>query len=205
MLVRWLEAELNRRYPDRMKMRPADAAGFREAWDALEPLWAQTVSRARGLAAEQLHERVDGEWSFIETLRHLVFATDAWVSRAILGKPSPWHPLDLPHDEMPDVPGVPRDRTARPTLDEVLALRADPHCHCAAGSHRAHRRAAGRAYRTGHGAGLSGIEELRRPALSASRPQRGVVAPALRRTGLRRPRGPRSTQLIQIILMPHHA
>jgi hypothetical protein len=125
MLVRWLEAELNRRYPDRMKMRPADAAGFREAWDALEPLWAQTVSRARGLAAEQLHERVDGEWSFIETLRHLVFATDAWVSRAILGKPSPWHPLDLPHDEMPDVPGVPRDRTARPTLDEVLALRAD--------------------------------------------------------------------------------
>ena len=74
---------------------------------------------------ELLHEQVDGEWSFIETLRHLVFATDAWVKRAILVEPSPWDPLDLPHDEMPDEPGVPRDRGARPSLDEVLALRAD--------------------------------------------------------------------------------
>ena len=77
------------------------------------------------MAPELLHERVEGEWSFIETLRHLVFATDAWVNRAILGQPSPWHPLDLPHDEMPDLPGVPRDRGASPSLDEVLALRAD--------------------------------------------------------------------------------
>jgi hypothetical protein len=37
------------------------------------------------------------------------FATDSWVGRAILGDPSPWNPLDLPWDEMPDVPGVPRD------------------------------------------------------------------------------------------------
>jgi len=56
---------------------------------------------------------------------HLVFATDAWVRRAVLGDPSPWHPLDLPHDEMPDLPGVPRDREVRPSLDEVLVLRAD--------------------------------------------------------------------------------
>ena len=54
-----------------------------------------------------------------------MFATDAWVRRAVLGEPSPWHPLDLPHDEMPDDPAVPRDRDARPSLDEVLALRAD--------------------------------------------------------------------------------
>jgi hypothetical protein len=124
-VVPLVEAELNRRYPDRAKMRPADADGYREAWDILERLWAQTVRRARGLAPELLHERVDGEWSFIETLRHLVFATDAWVRRAILGQPSPWDPLDLPHDEMPDEPSVPRDRAARPSLDEVLALRAD--------------------------------------------------------------------------------
>ncbi len=120
-----VEAELNRRYPDRAKMRPADADGFREAWDVLERLWAQTVARARGMAPELLHERVDGEWSFIQTLRHLVFATDAWVNRAILGQPSPWHLLDLPHEEMPDEPGVPRDLDARPPLEEVLALRAD--------------------------------------------------------------------------------
>jgi hypothetical protein len=124
-VVPLVEAELNRRYPDRVKMRPADADGFREAWDILERLWQQTVGRARGISPELLHERVEEEWSFIETLRHLVFATDAWVKRAILGEPSPWDPLDLPHDEMPDEPSVPRDRGARPSIDEVLALRAD--------------------------------------------------------------------------------
>jgi hypothetical protein len=120
-----VEAELNRRYPDRVKMAPTDADGFAEAWGILERLWKQTVERARRLPAELLHERVEGEWSFIETQRHLVFATDAWVRRAIAGEPSPWHPLDLPHDEMRDRPGVPRDRNARPSLEEMLALRAD--------------------------------------------------------------------------------
>jgi hypothetical protein len=124
-VVPLVEAELNRRYPDRAKMCPTDADGFRDAWDVLERLWPQTVERASKLAPELLHERVDGEWSFIETLRHLVFATDAWVRRAILRDPSPWDPLDLPHDEMADEPGVPRDHEVRPSLDEVLALRAD--------------------------------------------------------------------------------
>jgi hypothetical protein len=120
-----VEAELDRRYPDRAKMRPADPAGFREAWDVLERLWDGTVERARRLGPELLHASVDGEWSFIETLRHLVFATDSWVRRAILGDPSPWDPLDLPWDELPDLPGVPRDRAARPSLDAVLRLRRD--------------------------------------------------------------------------------
>ena len=124
-VVPLVEAELDRRYPDRAKMRPADADGFRQAWDILEPLWQQTVARARAMPPDLLHERVDDEWSFIETLRHLVFATDAWVSRAILGQPSPWDPLGLPHDEMPDETDVPWDKGARPSLDQVLALRAD--------------------------------------------------------------------------------
>jgi len=124
-VVPLVEAELNRRYPDRAKMTPADADGFREAWDILERLWQQTVARARGMAPELLHERVDEEWSFIETLRHLVFATDAWVKRAFLGDPAPWDPLDLPNDGMHSEPSIPNNREARPSLDEVLALRAD--------------------------------------------------------------------------------
>jgi hypothetical protein len=124
-VVPLVEAELDRRYPDRVKMRPTDAEGFRAAWEILERLWQRTVERARGLPSDLLHERVEDEWSFIETLRHLVFATDAWVCRAILGEASPWDPLDLPHDEMPDEPSVPRDREARPALDQVLPLRAD--------------------------------------------------------------------------------
>jgi|SRR6266508_495745 hypothetical protein len=120
-----VNAELDRRDPDRARMRPTDSAGFREAWDIVERLWDGTVERARGLDAGLLHQSVDGEWSFIETLRHLVFATDAWVRRAILGDPSPWDPLDLPWDEMPDIPRIPRDREVRPSLDQVLALRRD--------------------------------------------------------------------------------
>src|SRR5215216_2958129 len=120
-----VNAELDRRYPDRAKMRPADPAGFREAWDIVERLWGETVERARRLPPELLHESVDDEWSFIETQRHLAFATDSWVRRAILGDPSPWDSLDLPWDEMPDTPGVPRDRDARPSLDAVLELRRD--------------------------------------------------------------------------------
>ncbi|MGH3740527.1 MAG: DinB family protein [Micromonosporaceae bacterium] len=121
----FVNAELDRRHPERAKMRPTDPAGFREAWDVVERLWGGTVERARGLDPELLHESVDAEWSFIQTLRHLVFATDSWIRRALLGDPTPWDPLSLPWDEMPDTPGVPQDREARPPLDVVLALRKD--------------------------------------------------------------------------------
>ena len=124
-VVPLVEAELDRRDPDRAAMRPTDPEGFRRAWDTVERLWAGTVERARAFPPEQLHESVDGEWSFIETLRHLAFATDAWVRRGILGDPAPWDPLDLPWDQMEDTPGVPRDRSVRPSLDEVLRLRHD--------------------------------------------------------------------------------
>ena len=120
-----VEAELNRRDPERALMRPDTAAGFREAWAVLERRWAVTVERAGQLPEERLHAPVGDEWSFVQTLRHLCFATDAWVARMVLGDPSPWHPLDLPWDEAPGWDGIPWDRGARPRLDEVLALRAD--------------------------------------------------------------------------------
>lgn len=120
-----VEAELLRRHPELAKLRPTDADGFREGWAVIEASWPATVERARRLPPELLHERVDDEYSFIETLRHLVFATDAWVRRAILGDPVPYDPLGLPHDEMGDVPNVPNDRHARPDLEQVLSLRAD--------------------------------------------------------------------------------
>jgi hypothetical protein len=120
-----IEAELDRRDPDRIKMRPADADGFRTAWDLIEQRWEATVEEARHLDPDRLHASVDDEWSFIETLRHLVFATDAWIRGVLLGDPSPWHPLSLPFDEMNPTPGVPCDRAVRPSLDEVLELRRD--------------------------------------------------------------------------------
>ena len=86
-------------------MRPTDAAGFRQAWDVMERLWDGTVECARRLDPEPLHESVDGERSFIETLRHLVLVTDGWIRRAILGDPSPFHPLGLPWDDPDETRG----------------------------------------------------------------------------------------------------
>jgi hypothetical protein len=120
-----VDAELNRRMPERAKMRPTDSDGFREAWAVVERLWEGTVQRARSMPEATLHRSVDDEWSFIQTLRHLSFASAAWVGRMILDDPSPWHPLDLPWDEAPGWEGIPWDREARPSLDEVLALRRD--------------------------------------------------------------------------------
>ena len=115
-----VEAELNRRMPERAKMNPDDADGFRTAWAILERLWEGTVARARTFPEATLHQGVGDEWSFIQTVRHLNFASAAWVGRMILGNASPWHPLDLPWDEAPGWDGIPWDREARPALDEVL-------------------------------------------------------------------------------------
>jgi hypothetical protein len=120
-----VEAELDRRMPDRAAMRPVDSDGFRAAWTILERLWQGTVARARTFPETALHRSVDDEWSFIQTLRHLNFAGAAWVGRMILGTASPWHALDLPWDEAPGWDGIPWDREARPSLDEVLEVRGE--------------------------------------------------------------------------------
>lgn len=120
-----VDAELNRRMPERARMRPGDSDGFRQEWAILERLWDATVARARTLPEAALHRSVDDEWSFIQTLRHLNFASAAWVGRMVLGNASPWHELDLPWDEAPGWDGIPWDRDARPSLDEVLTVRRE--------------------------------------------------------------------------------
>src|SRR5262245_17949085 len=62
-----VEAEMARQDPDYAKMKPRTADEFREAWDVVERRWDETVGRARKLDPLLLHERVDDEWSFIET------------------------------------------------------------------------------------------------------------------------------------------
>ncbi|GIJ49591.1 hypothetical protein Val02_64770 [Virgisporangium aliadipatigenens] len=122
----YVEAELDRRHPTRVLAREAaSCSDYRAAWDAVEAQWAATLERARLLPEAALHERVDGEWSFVETQRHLLMAADAWLGNAVLEEEAPFHPLGLPHG------GMPADATAKlgltvdatPTLDEVLAPR----------------------------------------------------------------------------------
>ena len=122
-VVPLVEAELNRRMPERALMAPSDVAGFRTAFETMDRLWGETMTRARALPVERLHEQVDDEWSFVETLRHLGFAHACWVGGVVLADPSPWHPLDLPWDEAPAHDGVPWARGIRPELHEVMALR----------------------------------------------------------------------------------
>lgn len=69
---------------------------------------------------------IDGEWSFAQTLRHLVFATDAWLGKAILRQPRPFHPLGQPHVEY-EADGFDMSlfTTGRPAFAEVLTVRAE--------------------------------------------------------------------------------
>jgi hypothetical protein len=72
------------------------------------------------LPTDKLHVRVDGEYSFVETLRHLLFAGDAWLQRMVLKAPDPFHawgvPPNLPRDAPPDT---------GPGLEEVLRVREE--------------------------------------------------------------------------------
>ncbi|MFD2467858.1 DinB family protein [Amycolatopsis silviterrae] len=122
----YVEAELDRHNPTRALAREAkSAAEYRAAWDAVEAQWKATLDRARLLPEAKLHEQVDGEWSFVETQRHLLMASDSWLGRAVLEEDSPYHPLGLPYSGMPreatEKLGVTLDAT--PTLDEVLEPR----------------------------------------------------------------------------------
>ena len=110
-------------YPLRTVLRPSDPAGMRAAWVALEHEWATTIAIAGELPERALHESVDGEWSFVQTLRHLVFAIDKWFTSPILGEP--FHPLGLPNSGSVDFPWPDLDASAQPSVSEALTVRSD--------------------------------------------------------------------------------
>ncbi|WP_432939276.1 DinB family protein [Kribbella sp. CA-253562] len=122
----YVEAELDRQYPTRVLARQAESVDdYRAAWAAVETLWQETLDRARKLPEAKLHERVADEWSFVETHRHLLFASDAWFGNAVLEEESPYHPLGYPAGGMPAEESAKLGLTldATPTLDEILAAR----------------------------------------------------------------------------------
>jgi hypothetical protein len=123
----YVEAELARRFPGREQKRAADPAGLRAAWAAVESAWATALQRAAAMPAGTVEVSVAGEWSFVQTLRHLVLATDMWLGKAILRLDEPFHPLGLINTEGADDDGhdlsVFTDR--RPTFEEVLEVRAE--------------------------------------------------------------------------------
>jgi hypothetical protein len=123
----YVEAELDRRHPERAQLRQLRTAeDYRAMWDTLERLWSATVARAELLPEPVRHERVADEWSFVETMRHLVYATDAWASRTVLDEPMPYHRLGLPQSAYPptDAAALGMDLAAKPSYAEVMQVRA---------------------------------------------------------------------------------
>ncbi len=124
----FVSAELDRRHPERVQFRDGETAGdVRAIWDTIERLWAQATERAGRLPAAAVDQQVNEEWSFAQTLRHLVWITDAWANRTVLDEPMPYHPLGLPQSWYPaaDAAALGINLTAQPSYDEVLAARAD--------------------------------------------------------------------------------
>lgn len=121
-----VEAELNSRFPGRGDRRAVDVEGLRRNWAALGRTWSVTLERVGSMPAGMVDASVDGEFSFAQTLRHLVMATDVWLRRAILGIEQPFHPLGQPNAEYETdgydlavfTPGV-------PSFAAVLEARAD--------------------------------------------------------------------------------
>jgi hypothetical protein len=121
-----VEAELNRRFPGRADRRVADPDGLRAAWATLERTWAATLERVAAMPAGTVDVSVAGEWSFAQTLRHLVMATDTWLGRAIQGIEQPFHPIGQPNAEY-ETDGLDMSvfTAATPSYAEVLEVRAD--------------------------------------------------------------------------------
>ena len=122
----YVEQELDRREPERRLLSATDPDDVRAAWAMVQERAAATLARARALPSSLLNESVDGEHSYLQTLRHLVYATDRWITGPVQGEAEPWHPLGWPNH---DPEGIGRalglDVDAHPSLDEVLAARDD--------------------------------------------------------------------------------
>jgi DinB superfamily/Pentapeptide repeats (8 copies) len=118
-------AELERRFPERAMLGASDPEGLLAAWAMIEATWQATVAQALVLPESSLFERVDDEWSFVETLRHLILATDCWLRRMVEGIERPYHPWGLAGSWLTDPASFGLDYSATPTLGEVLAVRRE--------------------------------------------------------------------------------
>jgi hypothetical protein len=122
----YVEQQLFARHPELGKIWTGDLDDLRDAWRTIRATWAATEAEVATLDPALLERSVDGEYSYLQTLRHLVFASDAWLRRCLLGDNDFW-PGGVVFDEIdPEVRAVlPLDAGAAPSLDEVMAVRRD--------------------------------------------------------------------------------
>lgn len=104
-------------------MFPTEPDAMRAGWQDHSVAWERAIDRAHALPDAQRHASVDGEFSFVQTLRHVVFATDKWFTVPVLG--GEFHPLGLPNTGSLDFgwPGL--DLAAAPTFDDAVGAWRD--------------------------------------------------------------------------------
>lgn len=124
-VVAFVDAELDRRFPGRAERRAPDPEGLRVAWAGVERAWSAALDRVSALPAGTVDQSVGGEWSFAQTLRHLVLATDLWLGLAVLERVQPFHPLGIMYTTAEhDGWDLSVFTTQTPTYAEVLEARA---------------------------------------------------------------------------------
>lgn len=121
----YVQAELKQRHPELGYLDSKDVPGLQRAWAKVQEIAAATLDTARRRPPAVLDESVDGEYSYLQTLRHLVFATDRWITGPVLGETDHFHRLGYPYDSAPPTERAPLDLDAIPTLDDVLNVRAE--------------------------------------------------------------------------------
>ena len=119
----YVEAELDRRHPVRLLIRSADPIDLRRAHQQVHDEWQATGRRLHEMPEGFEHRQVAGEWSAVQTLRHLVFVHDSWFRRCCLGSPLPFTAMGLASPFVPDQQEQGLDPSADPSLDDVLAVR----------------------------------------------------------------------------------
>ena len=178
----YVAAELDRRHPERVLVREMRSADdVREAWGHVDRLWDDAVAHAATLPETLLHERVRDEWSFVETMRHLVFADDVWVGRMLRGGPSVFDPLGVPPTDTTDDAAAEMglELTARPSFETVSDLHAERRARFTRLLAARHRRRAARGPHRGPRAGV-GRGVVHRPGLPDHRGQGARRPPAVR-------------------------
>ncbi len=110
---------------ERAKLKASDPEALAEAWEMIEALWTATIARARKLPEPVLHEQVNGEWSFVQTQRHLVLVTDCWLRRMVKGIALPYHPWGVGGSWLTSARRWGLDPDVTPSLDDVLEVRRD--------------------------------------------------------------------------------
>ncbi len=107
--------------PLRDMTEPSTADQVRQSLAGLTTTWDELIAEVSALPRSLISASVSGEWSFVQTLRHLLFVGDKWILGPLSDRH--WSPLGLPNSgsvgfDWPDI-----DPTADPSIEEVLDQR----------------------------------------------------------------------------------